>query len=293
MGSRFFFDATGMRSGITTACCLAAFFAAAGCDTNSLGTVDTAGTPPVIHRSYLSRTAANVDTLTPQNGVYTIVPSPTLFAVVTDPDGPSGISRVSTGIFRPGAGEPFVTIGLHNDGVPPDAVAGDSVFSASVQFTLTRSQTGAYIFSTEAVDLEGNRSSADQVSFFAGRNNAAPQLMSGSLVAPDTVVRATTGDVLVFLSVAATDSDGIADIRDVYLRNLTGSDPNARTFMFDDGGVLRNQVTSGDRLAGDGVFSVIVRLPSTTTPGLRVFAFQASDSFADTSASLLHSILVQ
>jgi hypothetical protein len=96
------------------------------------------------------------------------------------------------------------------------------------------------------------------------------------------------------MSIAAADSDGLADIAEVYFRSLNSSDPTAKFFLFDDGGtVQRNGITSGDPLAGDGTFSIIVQLPSTSTTGTRLFAFQAKDTFGDTSATVTHSLEVR
>jgi hypothetical protein len=91
------------------------------------------------------------------------------------------------------------------------------------------------------------------------------------------------------MSVRADDPDGLEDIQEVYFRSLDSSDPQRKFFLLDDGDLAG----SGDRVAGDGVFSIIVELlPGTPARTFR-FAFQAQDTFGDTSATILHSLTVR
>ena len=97
-----------------------------------------------------------------------------------------------------------------------------------------------------------------------------------------------------FFSIAVADSDGLADVREVYFRTLPQA-PSTKTFLFDDGGMRDpgTGLSSGDLLAGDGVFSRILQVDSSNTPGLRQLVFQASDTFGDTSRAFSHYFLIR
>jgi len=266
---------------------------AVGCEENQLGLLDNKGNPPFTSDAVITPDTINIDTLTPVSGTYMI--SATIRAKASDLDGQGDLQSVTAQVFRPTSGSAFSEQPLRDDGVAPDQAANDSIFSGSVQFTLIRAQAGPYRIQISARDSRGFLSNSLVPTFFATRNNSAPRLDTLSLVAPDTVNRPSTGSLLIFMSIAAADSDGLADISEVYFRNLSSIvDPNAKNFLLDDGGIIQKSgITSGDLLAGDGVFSIIIQLPSSVTPGLRQFAFQAADTFRDTSASFIHNLLVQ
>jgi len=117
------------------------------------------------------------------------------------------------------------------------------------------------------------------------RNNSKPQ--TSNLVAPDTIVRPTTGIKLLTFSITVSDSDGYTDIEQVFFKRILPTESN--TFSMSDDG---NELNSGDRLAGDGIFSRIVRIDSSAFTGDQVFLFQAKDNTGVLSDSLLHTITI-
>lgn len=141
-----------------------------------------------------------------------------------------------------------------------------------------------------ALDNEGNQSNVLERTLFLTRNNSPPKLDPQSLVAPDTVILPIGGSLLIPMNIAASDSDGLADVREVFFRSLDSSDPTQKFHLQDDG-----NFSSGDAVAGDGVFSIIIQLDDTGPPVRRTFrfAFQALDSFSDTSATVLHFLTVR
>ena len=154
--------------------------------------------------------------------------------------------------------------------VAPDSSASDGLFSADVLISLLRSQAGAFRLQIQADDREGFLSNALILTVTANRRNSPPYLLPSSLVAPDTVTRGI--DTLVFMSVAAADSDGISDIREVYFRNLD-SPSQTKIPLLDDGGFSPSGTSqSGDSLAGDGVYSVVIQIPPSIAPGVFRFA---------------------
>jgi hypothetical protein len=121
------------------------------------------------------------------------------------------------------------------------------------------------------------------------RSSRAPAI--SELAAPDTVTLPPSGQVaLIFMSVAAADSDGLGDIDEVYFRNLDSpTDTTRKFFLLDDGHV--NGV-SGDSAANDGVFSIIVQLPSGTPAMTYRFQFEAVDRSGLSSNAILHPLTV-
>ena len=276
---------------IRTSLYLSLFFliVLSSCDKNQLSQIDSKGSAPVLDQLRIGPDSIYIDDLTPVNGVYTV--STRVRARVADNEGLSTIAGVEVDVIR-GNGL-FAASGeiLRDDGAAPDSVRGDGLFSGSVQFTLTRAQAGRYQIRVTATDGQGFTSNSPAAQLKLARRNSSPQLLG--LTAPDEVTRPASGSLLFLMTVAAADSDGLADISEVYFRSLTSLDPTQKFFMYDDGGIERNGVSSGDVHEGDGVFSIIVQLPSTASGGERRFAFQASDTIGDTSATLIHSLIVR
>jgi hypothetical protein len=202
-----------------------------------------------------------------------------------DPDGLSSLRTVRAEIFRPRATGPFLTVTLADDGGSPDSTAGDGVFSARTTFTARRDQAGLYRVRFSATDVNGLRSTAVDLATLLTRNNSRPELFDSTLSAPDTVDRPATGSGSFFMSIAAADPDGLADIRSVFLQNLSSL---GRDALLDDG-----SAGSGDRIAGDGIFSRIFQVPSTVPPGTYLFRLLAVDTFGDTSAPVPYALVVR
>ena len=273
------------------ACALLAMsaFILGGCESTGLGPLDSGGRPPVVAAPLVSPAVTNIDSL-PSTGGNVLI-SLDLSTAADDPDGPENLRTVRAEVYRPTAESPFATVTLADDGMTPDAAAGDGIYSARLQFTTRREQAGRYRVRFSSTDQGGLRSTAREVSALLTRNNTPPVLVDSTLQAPDTLIRPTTGSVLFFVSIAATDEDGLADVAEVFLQNLTTFN---RTFLLDDGGAPQTGgISSGDLLAGDGVFSVTLQLPSTTPPGSYPFRLQAVDTFADTSTALPYTLVVQ
>ncbi len=260
-----------------------------GCEEGGTGTIDTVSISPQVSDALVSPDTVNVDTLSASGGTYTIKATGRVKASDADGD----LSAVLLRIIGRDSATPFSETALHDDGVAPDSAAGDGLYAGSFEFELTRAEAGPYRIQIVASDSRGLESSALERTLYATRANSPPTLDAQSLVAPDTVDRPPSGSSLYFMSIAATDSDGLADVREVYFRNLN-SPSQAKQFLFDDGGVVGpNGINSGDLFAGDGIFSIIFQVPFDVPTGLYQFAFQAADSFGDTSGTLIHNVVVQ
>lgn len=266
-----------------------------GCEDKEFAVSDLQGSPPFVGSVSLSPDSTNIDTQIPLDGMYTV--TTVVGAGVTDPEGSNNLATVVANVIRPNSSTSILTVDLHDDGVSPDLIANDGLYSASIQYRVTRPQAGRYRIQISATDKSRLRSNLADRSFFVARNNARPGLFG--LIAPDTVTIPVGGALLVHMTISASDSDGIADVREVFFRSLTSTNPDFRFFLKDDGGTDPISPpffqTSGDSVAGDGRYSVLI--PLNDGPNVRrtnIFAFQAFDSFGDSSGTpLIHQLVVR
>jgi hypothetical protein len=268
---------------------MAMALALAGCDKNTLGTIDSRDIAPTVTGLRVAPDSVYIDNLTPNNGTYTT--QVTVRANASDPDGRSDLREVAADVLRGDNSVATSGVALHDDGVAPDSVSGDGIFSGIASVSLTRAQAGTFQVRAAAIDQIGAVSNSFYHSLKLTRRNAAPTIAVPN--APDSVALSPTDTLLIAMTIAASDSDGLADLAQVYFRSLTSSDSTRKFFLYDDGGVVtQSHARSGDAVAGDGVFSIIIQLPPSTTFGDRYFAFQALDTFGDTSATYVHKFRV-
>ncbi len=256
-----------------------------GCESTTEGIVDQSGDPPYVRAAMVDPDTLNLRSIPPVAGLYQV--SVEVRAAVEYPAGNSGDFAVFAELIPPSTSTPWQQIQLSDDGSGVDVTAGDGEFSGRLAFELTQSEAGAFRVRVRALDVAGFESNAREQTLLIVRENEPPLL--SNIVAPDTVLLPATGSTLVRMTVDADDPDGLDDIQEVYFRSLDSSDPLRRFFLLDDG----DSNGSGDAVAGDGTYSIIVQLPSTTTRKTYRFAFQAADTFGDTSATLLHNLTVR
>ena len=274
-----------LRAAIILAVC--ALLAQSGCDKNPLGIVESRGHPPVVSRVFMTPSVVIVDTMVPDNGVYHI--KAILSAKATDPDGISDLRTVQGDIVGPD-GAHVLAVSLLDNGAFPDSASGDGIYTASVNLPVTRGTVGNYYPFVTATDGSSLQSSSTSASLLViSRTNSPPRL--SNLTAPDTVTVAIGETATIPMTVVASDSNGLADIKEVFFLSLDSSNPTTHFQMKDDGGA--NGSFSGDAVAGDGTYSIVIQLvaSSSTKPSYR-FQFQARDAAGDTSASLLHTITI-
>lgn len=258
-----------------------------GCDKNPLGTVESQGHPPTVSQVRSTPAAVFIDSLVPENGIYHL--SIVVSANVNDLEGQGDIRDVQ-GDFVDPSGEPVQTISMKDDGLPPDSARGDGVYVGRAILNVSRAMVGRFHPFVRASDASGFQSNRVGTSLLVFRRNSRPQL--SNLQAPDSV-HARYGDTtLIAMSVTASDSDGLGDVKEVYFLSLNSSDPTRRFQLVDNGGGAKD--LSGDQFAGDGIFTVVVRLvpdPDVTKPRYD-FQFQARDATGDTSLSIKHSLFI-
>ena len=166
---------------------------------------------------------------------------------------------------------------------PTDTVA---TYKAAFSFTIQRCDIGAYRIEVIAQDQSDLMSNSLIASVAIGRNNLPPHL--SNLSAPDTLHRPASGRTPVFFAVSASDPDCESDIVKVFFRSINSTSPNFEFQLYDDG----NKSGSGDSVASDGRYSLVIPIDSTATLGTKEFRFWARDKSGALSDSLARFITI-
>lgn len=119
-----------------------------------------------------------------------------------------------------------------------------------------------------------------------GQTNIVPVV--SNLVAPDTVTLGTD-TTFIFVSVDASDTNGLNDIETVFFNSFlpNGNPSSGNPFIMYDNG------TNGDITANDGTYSLIIILPpSGVTLGTYRWEFQAEDRGNKVSNLIIHYVVV-
>ena len=253
------------------------------CTKQSGGVIDPAGTPPFLSRATASPDTIRMSTLPQSNGVLTVTVRAQV--QVIRPAGSAALSGVTVGVYPAGTPNPLLTSSLHDDGISPDSVAGDGLYSALLQFTILRSASGFLILRFNAADALGYQSNTVETALLLSRPSHLPVL--SNLVAPDTVTVPVNGSDTLQVSIRVTDVDGQADVSQVYFLSLDSSNPTQKFIMNNDG-------SAPGSVPGDSTYALTLQVnDSPTVRKTYRFAFQAANSLGDTTASLIHRITIR
>jgi hypothetical protein len=270
-----------------TATALALLLIAAGCEKGADGTIDPQGLPASISNASVSPDSLLMNGL-PQNGGL-LTASIRVSVRTTLPAGSLPLSGVYASVLSPSDPNPILEVQLEDNGQGGDAVAGDGIFSSNVQFSVSKAATGRFRVQFIAAMSDGSTSNLIELPLSMIRNDSAPVL--SNLQAPDTVTVPSGGSVAIHMNVRASDADGQSDIAQVFFRSLDSSDPTKKYLLADDGNI---NGASGDSVAGDGIYSIVIQaIDSPTVRKTYRFAFQASDAFGDTSATIVHRMTIR
>jgi hypothetical protein len=246
---------------------------------------------PYLHTLEVFPVSFNTDTILVNGGTDPddIINLSLTCSIVADVPVPGQSIGVTWSVTRPGGGPVSSGGTLLDNGIFPDDIAGDGKYSGVITFSIRRVEVGLFEVSVVGAisDIVSSNRVIRTVPVF--RSSRAPFLTN--LSAPDTVTLPPANQVLLILmSVAASDSDGPEDVREVYFRNLDSpSDTTKKFFMYDDGDL---NGLSGDSVANDGYYSIIVQLPSGTPPATYRFSFEAQDRLDLLSTPLVHPLTV-
>ena len=260
-----------------------------GCDKLTTGVIDPKSSPPFASAGRVTPDSVKLTTLPLANGLLQVTLDARVRVAIL-PGASGSIGSVNATLFATNAIDPFLSVPLLDNGAAPDSNAGDGVFSVTIRFGVLKSATGRYRMQFSATTPDGLVSNVLELPVYMVRNNAPPVL--SNLQAPDTVTVPVGGGTNILISVKATDADGQSDIKEVFFKSLDSSDPTFKYLLLDDGGGSSGQ--SGDAVAGDSVYTIVISLfDSPTVRKTYRFAFQASDAFGDTSATLLHRMTIR
>lgn len=133
-----------------------------------------------------------------------------------------------------------------------------------------------------------NQAAVSIYNYNNGKANIAP-IISNTIVDPDTVVVTTT--TLILTSVQVDDQNGLNDIEKVYfvVYRPDGTTNGNQNLLYDDG----NLSDHGDQTAGDGIYSLLIRISPSNSKGTYRFEFQAKDRGGKLSNIINHSVLIQ
>jgi hypothetical protein len=179
----------------------------------------------------------------------------------------TAIRNVRAMLMPPTGTEPMATAELR----PRAGNIVSAQYAGDLDARLTRSSVGTFTLVVIPFDVFGQSGGdARQSIRITDSRASAPVLLS--VDAPDTVRIPETGTRIIQITARATHPNGVTFIREVL---ATRTDNRAITFqLLDDGD--RNGL-SGDQTAGDGIFTATLQVPSTNTPAVRTFEYQAID----------------
>lgn len=204
------------------------------------------------------------------------------------PDVPENadLDRVEYGLYPPTSPVANESGELVDDGSEGDLFARDGTYSRAFPSQLG-STLGVYTFRVEAVDRQGARSlpAVVHVRLVDRRVNQPPQIFN--LQAPQTISRSAQPN-LYTLTVDVSDPDGLDDIARVFFNSFLPNGTPSTNNPF----LMRDDGQQGDAVAGDGRYSLTIRIDNSAPLGDFVFEFQAEDRAGNLSNKIAHTITV-
>ncbi len=203
---------------------------------------------------------------------------------------PQGVQAVGLEIIDP-AGKMFFNGIFKDDGIAPDKVAGDSIYSAEIVFG-KEDLSGDYNLKFSVfINNNGRKDFANAtVFYFNGQENSPPYLHD--LVMPDTV---SIGVPFVFY-VSVFDLNGLSDVKKVYYeifnpsgQKLTNQQGISQFPLSDNG----DTDVTGDETANDGIYTQKLTFPKGQPKGKWRFDFTAIDRSDSLSNTITHFIEVK
>ncbi len=215
--------------------------------------------------------------------------SDTLSVIVFDPDSTSEVDDVILKIIGPG-GLPF----LYN--AKTWVKSGDSLFTLSLDSSFAAGLSGDYRLSFQAHDKYGGLS--DTVQRPVRIENKAGYI--SHITMPSQITKPASGTKQIFITAAVGDPQSLADVDSVYFysKKPDGSLSNGgKPFVMVDNGKpfnINNPFDeAGDKIAGDGVFSLTSIIDANAATGVFVFSFYTRDKVGNLSMVMQDSINVK
>ncbi len=202
--------------------------------------------------------------------------------------------------YGPNNAETPDSIYLFDDGSHGDIISDDDIWmrkidnaiSTELTYTILSTDTGTVFMSFNAQYGDSIESVLDSISLLG---NIKPYIIG--IDAPSILVRPATGSDTLVIKCAVSDSNGIGDIRWVGFRSYSVELDSFMAgglyiYLFDDGG-NNPDLTSGDLIENDGIFTNSIQFPSTATVGNFDWIFRAQDHQLEFSDMITHRIIIQ
>jgi hypothetical protein len=255
-----------------------------GCEKKYTSVIDSSNNVLFVSSPIFSLHVVNTDTIyagyaqTPEDTL-TIIAIASLKVNQTFEDGLTGSVRYSLGDYQSSL--------VLCDGTLTNFNPSDSVYYGFVGFKIQRSFFGDFVFKLWAQNQNGDVSNIFYLPLHIIRSNNAPII--SNLTAPDTL---HIGDTL-SLTIKASDPDGLADLYEVGYRSLKPDGNYANSgnmiLLYDDG---KSEFPSGDRVAGDGIYTYTTNVPQTAQRGTYIYTFSALDKARTTSNTITKKIII-
>ena len=247
------------------------FIFLSGCEKKYDTVVDSIGNAPVVSDARFSLFVVNTDTINigaerKPDDLLTIQSIATIKAF--HPEGKKEISAVKYSFMMDGSSSILGAGLLNDDGILPDRIANDSIYSGDVQFQFKRVLVGKLKLSLWGENQTGDLSNTFLFPFTIVRLNRPPII--SNLIAPSTVSLSITNTF--YISVKVFDPDGQGDIKSVLRFTPSG------------------KILPLHAVANDTIFSEIVELIPPPAVGFYLFRFCAVDLSSDTSNILTKTI---
>jgi len=240
----------------------------ASCEREKTGTIDPALSSPFLASAELDHGSLNLTTDTTGSVVKIDTATYRITVRVTGTAFLRGeIPGGRLEIFKPGTTSSFVKTSF-----PVQRRGGDTLgFSSTVSFVISSTDVGLLRFEFLLATPSGSESNLVERSLLVTRGVNHPPAFT-SVTVPDTVVLPPGDSLLIRMSAAVLDSDGVADVSEVFFYSLNSSNPSQKFQLYDDGS-LNSVPPSGDLVAGDGTFTITVKLVDTPTVR-KTYAFE-------------------
>lgn len=191
---------------------------------------------------------------------------------------------------------------LNDDGLNGDIISNDDQYSLKVDNLasvlsnpITNNDSGQVYFDIDLIQKLGTIT-LHKTEYLG---NLKPVLVRAT--APDTALRPSSGLELYLVTCQVRDANGLDDIQWAGFKSYhTQLDSFLNhgnyIFLYDDGGqtILYNpNITSGDSVAGDGIYSFQVPLTNSSLSGTYRWIFEAQDFSGARSDTLVKQVVIQ
>jgi len=222
-----------------------------------------------------------------------------IFVNVSDLDGTNKNTKVFFDLLQNDQSVFAQPISMGNDGNVSengDVFANDSIFSFKMDSSFAAGKIGDYKMKFVAEDEFGDKSLELIKDLFI--ENKTGNILSVSV--PDSIALPAQGFTTALVTAKVNDPQGLMDVDSVYFNSIKpdGSPANGNPFSMVDNGLPFNidgnpLIEAGDKVEGDGIYSLSVFVFNNNLPGTYQFTFYMRDKVGNLTAAIVDSIEVK